>query len=76
MVAGLASHLIRCKLGSAMGLAANSMPRDAAESGPDLSDFASDIAAFYAYWNGKRGARGMPARAGGGAGSNNAADGL
>lgn len=46
-----------------MGLAANSMPRDAAESGPELSGFAPDIAAFYAYWDGKRGDRGMPARA-------------
>lgn len=46
-----------------MGLASNSMPRDAAESGPDLSDFAPDIAAFYAYWSRKRRDRGMPARA-------------
>jgi hypothetical protein len=62
LVGGLASRLIWCKLESAMRLAANSIPRDAAESGPDLSDFARDIAAFYAYWDGKRGNRGMPAR--------------
>ena len=46
-----------------MGFASNSMPRDGGESGPDLSGFASDIAAFYAYWDGKRRGRNMPARA-------------
>jgi hypothetical protein len=46
-----------------MRLAANSMPRDAAEFGLGLSDFAPDIAAFYAYWNGKRRDHVMPARA-------------
>jgi len=45
-----------------MGLATNSMPRDA-ESGPDLSGFARDIAAFYAYWDGKRRGNELPARA-------------
>jgi hypothetical protein len=46
-----------------MGLAARPTLRKADEFGPDLSDFAPDIAAFYAYWDGKRRGRNMPARA-------------
>lgn len=46
-----------------MGLAANPSPREDSELGTDLSDFAPDIAAFYAYWDGKRRGRDMPARA-------------
>jgi hypothetical protein len=46
-----------------MGLAAGPSPSDAAESRPDLSEFAPDIVAFYAYWDGKRRGRRMPSRA-------------
>lgn len=46
-----------------MGLAVSPLSRKAVELGPDLSDFAPDIAAFYAYWDSKRRGRHMPARA-------------
>ena len=46
-----------------MGSAANPSPRNSGAPGPDLSGFAPDIVAFYAYWDRKRRGRDMPARA-------------
>ncbi|HET6159545.1 MAG TPA: PAS domain-containing protein [Dongiaceae bacterium] len=44
-------------------MAPGAVPHDPATTGPDLSGFAPDIAAFYAYWDSKRRGRRMPARA-------------
>lgn len=46
-----------------MVFAAGPSPRHDGEFGPDLSGFAPGIVAFYAYWDGKRCGREMPARA-------------